>query len=304
VVIPPEARRLVRETPLLDAPLLGGMLKLESLQRTGSFKLRGAALRLASLTADERRRGVVCASAGNHGLGVACAARALGLTARVIVPASSPAVKRDAIRSLGAALDVFGETYEEAETEGRAVAEGQGAVFVSPFDDERVIDGNGRWLAEEIVTQLPEITRLIVPVGGGGLIGGAAAVLAPRGVEVIGVQPAANCAMHDSLAQGRALTVYQGGPTRCEGLEGAVAERTFDLARAGGVKVLLVDEPAILAAVAFAWRKLGLAVEPSAAVVVAAMRENLLPPSPRTVAVVTGSNVEPELLDEALALTT
>jgi threonine dehydratase len=302
-LLPEGARRLCRVTPLVDAPALGCALKLESLQRTGSFKLRGAALRLASLTDDERRRGVVAASAGNHGQGVALAARALGIAAQVIVPETTPRVKRDAIAALGAQLSVAGRNYDLAEAEARAIAARTGAVFVSPFDDELVIAGNGRWLGEELLAQRPDTTTVVVPVGGGGLVGGLAAALAGRGVSIIGVQPAANCAMHDSLASGRALTVYDGGHTRCEGLEGPVAERTFALARDHGVRVVLVDEAAILAAMAFAYRALGLCVEPSAAVGIAALRAGLIAPSPRTVVLVTGSNVEPEQLDEALTAT-
>lgn len=299
--IPNAARRLCRVTPLVHAAPLGCSLKLESLQRTGSFKLRGAALKLCALGDEERRRSVVAASAGNHGQGVALAARALGIAARVIVPRTTPKVKRDAITSYGAELSIVGANYDEAEAAARAEAGRTGAIFVSPFDDERVIAGNGRWLGEEILAQRPEVETVVVPVGGGGLVGGLAALLAPRGVKVIGVQPRANCAMHDSLAGGRALTVYEGGRTLCEGLEGPVAERTYQLARDHAVGIVLVEEPAILAAMAFAYRELGLLVEASAAVGIAALRLGVILPSPRTVIVVTGSNVEPELLDEALA---
>jgi threonine dehydratase len=299
--VPEAARRLCRVTPFLDAPALGCALKLESLQRTGSFKLRGAAVKLASLDAAERARGVVAASAGNHGAGVACAARALDLSARVVVPSTAPRVKREAIAALGAALEVHGASYEEAEARARQIAAQSGAVFISPFDDERVIDGNGRWLAEELLAQRPALERVVVPVGGGGLAGGLAEVLAPRGVAIWGAQPATNCAMHDSLVSSRALTTYDGGATRCEGLEGPVAERTFALCRDGGVRVALVDEESILEAVAFAWRELGLVVEPSAAAAIAALRSGKIPAAPSTVAVVTGGNLDPELLDLALA---
>ncbi len=299
--IPESARRLCRVTPLLDAPALGCALKLESLQRTGSFKLRGAATRIAAITDEERRRGVIAASAGNHGQGVALAARALGIKARVIVPSTTPRVKREAIAALGAELGVEGASYEQAEAHARALAGESGAIFVSPFDDDLVIEGNGRWLGEELLAQRPDTRTVVVPVGGGGLCSGLASVCAPRGVAVIGVQPATNCAMHDSLVAGRALTTYDGGATRCEGLEGPVAERTFRLVREHGVRVVLVDERAILAAIAFAWRALGLLVEPSAAVGIAALREGLIAPSPSTVVVLTGSNVEPDLVDEALA---
>ena len=301
IALPAAARALVRTTPLVEAPSLGCWLKLESLQRTGSFKLRGAAVALAALDDQERRQGVVVASAGNHGAGIAFAAARLAIPARVIVPSTTPEAKRRNITSYGAELRVAGHTYEEAEAEAMAEARATGRRFISPFDDERVIDGNGRWLGVELSGQIPGLATVVVPVGGGGMAAGLAEVLAPAGVRIIGVQPRTNCAMHESLRLGRALTTYQGGPTACEGLEGPVAERTFRLARAGGLHTLLVDEEAILEAMAFAYLSLGLLVEASAAVGLAALREGLVPPTPRTVVIVTGQNLDPELLDQAVA---
>jgi threonine dehydratase len=290
-VIPAQARSLVRQTPLVFAPPLGCWLKLESLQATGSFKLRGAAVKLARLPPNSR---VVAASAGNHGLGVALAARAFGLSATVVVPLSAARVKRAGMAALGAEVIVEGEEYDDTELFARMLASERGDLFVSPFDDEDVIDGNGRWLGEELASQRA-FARVIAPVGG--LIGGLAQVLQPRGVTVIGVQPRANCAMHESLAKGRAQTRYVGGATLCEGLAGAVSERTFLLARAHVRELLLIEEEAVLDAMAFAYRSLGLVVEPSAAVALAAARGA----GEDTCVVITGSNVDPETLDQALS---
>jgi threonine dehydratase len=313
--IPEEARRLVRVTPLIYAPPLGCYLKLESLQATGSFKLRGAALKLARLPMDERARGVVTASAGNHGLGVALAAKHLGIRATVVVSRGAAAPKKDGIARLGAEIRQSAGDYDQAEREARALAAGRGSLFVSAYDDDDVIDGNGGWLAQELLSQHATLRRVIVPVGGGGLAGGLARELAPRGVQVIGVQPRANCAMHDSLAEGRALTTYTGSPTLCEGLEGAVAQRTYELARAHLDSITLVDEPEVRDAIVFAWRGLALVVEPSAAVVLAAARSGRLMLGPAgaaggaersetieddTALVITGSNLDPALLDELL----
>jgi threonine dehydratase len=298
VIVPPEARRLVRRTPLVYAPPLGCFLKLESLQATGSFKLRGAALKLARLSAADRARGVVVASAGNHGLGIACAARALGIAATVIVSRGSPQVKRAGIAAYGAEVIVSRGEYQVAEREARAKATETGRVFVSPFDDDDVIDGNGAWLADEILEQHATLQRVVVPVGGGGMAAGLARALAPRGIQVIGVQPAVNCAMNDSIAQGRALTEYQGGATWCEGLEGAVAERTYEICKQHLARIHLVEERELAPAIALAYR-MGYVVEPSAAVVIAAAPA--LMAEDDTVLVVTGSNIDQERLDQCIS---
>jgi threonine dehydratase len=242
---------------------------------------------------------VVAASAGNHGLGVALAGRALGIAVEVLVPATSPAVKRDGIAALGARVSVGGAGYDEAEAEARRVAAATGRVFVSPFDDPLIMRGNGGTVAEEILAEAPEVTQVVCPVGGGGLISGLAEVLVPLGVAVIGVQPEGNCAMHASLALGRALVVYDGEPTLAEGCEGAISEATYAVCRRLGVSTALVGEDAIRRAMAAAYRG-GQVIEPTAAVGLAGVLEGVVPRSPRTVVVVTGGNVDPELLSRVI----
>jgi threonine dehydratase len=298
--VPDEARRLCRETPLTFAVPLGAWLKLESLQATGSFKLRGAAVKLARLSPDERARGVVAASAGNHGLGVALAARRMGLHATVVVPQLAARLKVEGIERLGAEVLRVGTSYDHAERFARKIADEQARVFVSPFDDEDVVAGNGAWLGRELRAQRPSLRRVIVPVGGGGLSGGLGRELGAD-VEVLGVQPRVNCAMHDSLRDGRAHVSYAGGATLCDGLEGAVAERTYDLARSYVRRIVLVEEEQVLRAMAFAYRALGLVVEPSAAVGIAAAQAGLVPVDDETAIIISGSNVDPEILDRALA---
>jgi threonine dehydratase len=301
---------LVTCTPLVRAQALDQLLgppslrlKLENRQRTGSFKLRGAVRKLAALAPDARARGVVAASAGNHGQGVALAGTRLGIAVTVFVPATVPEIKRALIRELGAHLVVEGALYDDAEAAARAHAAATGAVFVSPFDDELVIEGNGGTLADELLSQAPDLSMVVCPVGGGGLIGGLGRRLAPRGVRVVGVQPAANCAMHESLTQNRALVRYHGQPTLAEGCEGGVAERTYGLAREYVSEIVLVSEAAIRHAVAFAHRRLGQRLEPSGAVALAAFlqREIACAAAGATVCVLTGANIEPALLDEILA---
>ena len=302
-------RKLARVTPLVPAPVLSRRsgadvwLKLECLQRTGSFKLRGAAAALAAIARSGRRR-VITASAGNHGLAVAHAARAFGLDATVLVSSQTVEVKRAGIRALGATLDVVGSCYDEAEAEARRRAADSGPdgpVFVSPFDDDHVIAGNGGLLAREILAQLPDVEVVIAPVGGGGLAGGLGVELVPRGIRLLGVQPAANCAMKQSLERGEALVQFQGGPTLAEGLEGGVSERTFRMAQEYYTEIGVVSEVAIRQAIVYAYRSLGLICEASSAVTISALLENIFSlPSRRVVLVITGSNIEPDLLDQLL----
>jgi threonine dehydratase len=291
---------LVRRTPIVPAPGLGASLKLENLQRTGSFKLRGAVRKMSTLSADELARGVIAASAGNHGAGLAQAAAACGARARIVVSALAPANKRARISGLGAEVIVHGSSYDEAEAEARRLSAATGATFVPAFDDEHVIEGNGGDLGRELLEQAPSVQQVVCTVGGGGMIAGLARVLVPRGVALIGVQPAANCAMHDSLAAGRALTVYHGDATIAEGCEGAVCERTYALARHHGVRIVLVTEDAIARAVAHCYRELGQVVESSGAVAVAGLRAGAIDTSIETVAVISGGNIDDDELARLL----
>jgi threonine dehydratase len=302
-------RRLTRVTPLVPAPALGRRtgadvwLKLENLQRTGSFKLRGAAARLAALAADATGpKRVVAASAGNHGLGVALAAQTFGLEASVLVSAQTPEVKRAGIAALGAKVEVAGANYDEAEAEARRrAAADPGVVFVSAFDDDHVIAGNGGLLAREILAQLPDVQAIVVPVGGGGLAGGIGVEVVPRGIKVFGASPEVNCAMRRSLDEGRAYTTYEGGATLAEGLEGAVSERTFQMAKDYFPEVSLVSEVSIRQAIVYAYRTLGILCEPSAAPALATLLDDASPiRGRRTVVLVSGGNIEPALLDQLL----
>ena len=300
-------RTLVRTTPLVPGPALQQrvgpvLLKLENLQRTGSFKLRGAARKLAHLAADARARGVVAASAGNHGAGVALAAHTAGIAATIVVPEHTPRVKRERMTSAGAEVVVRGADYDRAEAHARELAGASGRTFVSPFDDEDVIEGNGASLARELLTQARDLAMVVCSVGGGGLISGLARTLAPRGIRVVGVQPAANCAMYESLQRGVALTRYDGRPTLAEGCEGAVAQRTYELVREHVDRIVLVEEDQIRRAVVFAYRQLGTIAECSAAVALAGLLEGRIEPaaSGSTACIVTGGNIDPEHLDELL----
>jgi threonine dehydratase len=301
-------RRLVRVTPLIPVPTLGRRtgadvwLKLESLQRTGSFKLRGAAAFVAGMSQAGKKR-VIAASAGNHGLGVALASRSFGVEAQILVSAQTPQNKRDGIVALGAALEVVGGSYDEAEAEARKRAAADPSLsFASAFDDDWIIAGNGGVLAREILAQLPDVDTVVTPVGGGGLAAGLGVEMVPRGIRVLGVSPEANCAMKRSLEEGRAFTQYEGGPTLAEGLEGAVSERTFAMAKDYFPEVALVSEVGMRQAIVYAYRTLGIVCEASAAVALAGLLEDKLPVQGRRVVVlISGGNIESDLLDRILA---
>ncbi len=285
-------------------------LKLECLQRTGSFKLRGATRAIAALDKAARAAGVVTASAGNHGAGLALAGGAIGVKVTVVVPERTPMNKQERMRGLGAELVVQGGDYDESEAIARSLATKRHATFVSAFDDDEVIRGNGGTLAVEILEQLEALAKgsgatlsqVLVPVGGGGLIAGLADELSPRGISVTGAQPANNCAMHDSLRLGRALCEYQKEHTVAEGCEGAVCERTYAIVAGHGLSIVTVDEESILKAVAFLYTECGVVAETSAAVPIAALRSGRAKVSEAgvTVVVISGGNIDDVVLDSIL----
>jgi threonine dehydratase len=292
---------LTRSQPLSRAAGVEAWIKDEGRQRSGSFKLRGAYNAVASLSADERARGLVTASAGNHGLGVAIAARLLGASARIHVPSSSPEVKRSRIAAEGAELRLVEGGYDDAHAAAEADAEETGRFFVHGFSDPRVVAGAGT-VGLEIVEDLPGVRTVVVPVGGGGLIGGvgtAVRALAP-GVAIVGVQTEETSAMHASLAAGRVVSPPM-GETLCEGLSGDVDERGLALAMRVVDRIVIVSEDAVRRAMAWLHREHGTTVEGSGAVGVAAVLEGALGKVEGPMAVVlSGSNVDPARLAQIL----
>ena len=260
-VIAERIRRLLRVTPLVHAPALGRRigadvwLKLESLQRTGSFKLRGAAARLCALAlAHEARRGQGMRAgehrAGDHRLGGQPrpgrgpgGPRTSAWTPRCWSRRRPPRTSAPPSPRWAPTSKWSATTTNEAEDEARRrAAADPGLTFVSPFDDDHVIAGNGGLLARELLAQLPDVEAVVCPVGGGGLAGGLGVELVPRGIRLLGVSPEANCAMKRSLEEGRAFIRYDGGPTLAEGLEGGVSERTFRMAQDYCPDIALVSE--------------------------------------------------------------
>jgi threonine dehydratase len=301
------ARRIgphIVETPLAHSRWLSNLcgskvyLKLENLQTTGSFKLRGALNAVASMCAAQRSAGVVTASAGNHGAGVAHACSIFGTRSIIFVPASAPASKRERIAASGADLRLVGGGYDEAHQQALAYAATTGGTYLHAFSDPHVVAGQGT-VALEVVAALPEVATLLVPVGGGGLIGGigaAARALAP-GARVVGVQTPQTSAMHDSLMAGR-LVAAPTAPTICDGLAGDIDEQSFRLGREVIDQMILVDEDEVRRAISLLHRREAIAADGSAAVGVAALLSStaghLAGP---VVVVITGGNIDPPDLE-------
>ncbi|MFI6575952.1 threonine/serine dehydratase [Nocardiopsis sp. NPDC050513] len=294
--------RVVR-TPLTVGPAGGPpfLVKPESLQPTGAFKLRGAANAVALLDPHRRAAGVVTHSSGNHGLALAHAARELGVACTVVVPEGAPKVKVDRMRACGARLVVV--PPERRSAVARELAEGEGLALVPPFDDPRVIAGQGT-VGLEILEQSPEVTTIVVPVGGGGLASGvatAAMTVRPRPVRVVGVEPELAADAAESLRVGRrvAWPTERTGRTMADGVRVCLSDLTFAHLSARVTEVVTVSEEEIARAVAALAHGARLVAEPSGALAAAAVMAGRVATEPgrpgATVAVVSGGNVDPVL---------
>jgi threonine dehydratase len=296
----------LRPTPLRRSFALRGQdawLKLECWQPTGSFKVRGALHNLATLSADERRRGVIASSAGNHALGVAWAAQALGgVRATLFVPETAPAAKVDKLRSFLVEVVVGGRTYDDAHARAMERVERDGGTYVHAFDDPRTAAGQGT-AGLEIADELPAVGTVVVPVGGGGLISGVAVALEERvpGVRVVAVQPEASPALRDSLRAGRPLVDYDAAPTVADGLAGGIGHLVWahrDLVD----DVVTVSEAEIEDAIVALVARDQVIAEGSGAAAVAAVAAGRVDGGGRPIAiVVTGGNLDVDVLRRLLA---
>jgi len=293
-------------SPLVEASVSGRRLwlKLESLQPTGSFKVRGALAALAAAAAEDPATEIVACSAGNHGLGVAFAAARLGTRATVVVPMTASPAKLARLREFDVELQLVGAGYEQAETHAQVLAEQRGARFVSPYDDDWVIAGQAT-MAAEVLVQRPSAARLIVGVGGGGLAAGS--ILATRGSEVIvhGVQLEQNAAFAAALA-GRQIDPAALGSTIADGIAGGIdaSSITLQILRSARFELSLVSEAATRTALAACAHDAGLVIEGSAAAALAAALERPGSEEGETVVAISGRNIATELLGELLGTQT
>ena len=291
---------IVLHTPLLNSEALsnslGGdlYLKLENLQVTGSFKIRGAANKLSQITKDSS---IVTASAGNHGQAVALCAQTFRLKAKIIVPETTPKVKINKIKQYNQELILHGSVYDEAEDYAKELAVKENMSYASPYNDLQVIEGQGT-IALEILSQLNDVDVIIVPVGGGGLISGIglAAKNLKSEIEIIGVQAEASPTMYESFLAGRQVDTKV-DDTIADGLSGNLEDGsiTFGFARKCVDEMIIVREESIMKAIRLLWEKEGQIVEGSGAVPVAAILENKIHrPKKKVVAVISGSNIDTE----------
>ncbi len=301
------ARRIagwVSRTPLLPFEWRGRRLwaKAECLQQGGAFKLRGATNRLLQLGEEEKARGVVAFSSGNHARGVAIAARRLGIAATIVMPSDAPAVKREATAAEGAAIILYDRATEDRVAIAARISDETGAIVVPSFDDIDIIEGQGT-AGVEIREQLgAEPPLVVVPCGGGGLSSGIA--LALPGSAVVPVEPAGWDDMAESLERGEIVPVRQpASPTRLDALQTPmVSPYTFGVLHGRGARGLAVTDAEAFAAMRFAFDHLRLVVEPGGAAALAALLADKLPDAPEgSVVVLSGGNVDPGLYASVLS---
>jgi threonine dehydratase len=290
-------RPMATLTPLVDVSTIAGRplwLKCESLQPGGAFKIRGAYNMVSQLTPEQRHRGVVTYSSGNHGQAVALAARQLGAPAVVVMPTTAPRIKVDGARGFGAEVVFEGTTSLHRRARAEALAAERGLTMVPPFDHEWIIAGQGT-LGLEILEQLPGVRTVLVPIGGGGLVSGvAAAVKQSRGdVAVIGIEPAGAAAMKASVEAGEVRTL-EGSRSIADGLMAArPGDLNFAHVREFVDRIDTVEDAAIAAAVRWLFTAAKIVAEPSGAATVAAALHDPSPYDGPVVAIVSGGNLDP-----------
>lgn len=300
-VTPMEKSRYLRELLGQDV-----YLKAESLQRTGSYKIRGAYNRLSQLTEEERAHGVVAASAGNHAQGVALAARELGIAATIFMPLGVALPKLQATRNYGAEVVLHGHVVDETLRAAAEFSERTGAILIPPFDHPDVVAGQGT-LAFEILDQVPDVENVIVPIGGGGLISGIAsafAQLAPeigRRVRIIGVQAENAAAYPPSLAAGEPIAITT-SPTIADGiLVGRPGALNFEIIRETVDEIVTVADDDTARALVMLLERAKLVVEPAGAVGVAAAITGAIAVDGPTVVLISGGNIDPMVMERVIS---
>ena len=296
-------KEVARLTPLNPAPAIGEnvFIKSENLQLTGSFKLRGAFNKISSLTDEEKSRGVIACSAGNHAQGVALSATKNGIKSVICMPAGAPLAKVEATKGFGAEVVLVDGVYDDAAREAERLTKEKGYTFAHPFNDEYVIAGQGT-IALEILEQLPEVEQVVVPIGGGGLISGVAYTIKQLkpDCKVIGVQAATVPSMYESWKAGKIVTVPDGN-TIADGIHVLTpGSLTFELVEKYVDEVVTVSEDEICAAILTLLEKSKTVAEGAGATPVAACLYNKVDMSKKTVCVVSGGNVDVTTLNRII----
>ncbi|MGA8688170.1 MAG: threonine/serine dehydratase, partial [Candidatus Sulfotelmatobacter sp.] len=279
-------------------------LKPENQQPIGAFKLRGAYNKIASLSPEDRKRGVISYSSGNHAQGVAYAARALGVKAVIVMPDNAPAIKREATAALGAEIVIVGPSSAERQIKAEELAAQRGYVIVPPYNDEQIIAGQGT-MGLEILEDLPEVETVLAPVGGGGMLSGVAAAIKLNrpSVKVIGVEPEVASDAQASLRAGKIVQFPAGDVSRtiADGLRTqSIGPINFEHIRRYVDDIVTVTEDEIRQAVRLLAANPKTLAEPSGAVAVAGFlfHHDELPNTKLNVAIISGGNIEPKMLEE------
>ena len=299
-------KRLARVTPLLDVSAPAGrpfFLKCENMQPAGAFKIRGAFNMVAQLTDEQRRRGVITYSSGNHGQAMALAARELGSPAVVVMPTTAPAIKIEGARAFGAEVILAGTTSADRKTRAEAEASARGLTMVPPFDHEWIIAGQGT-AGLEILEQRPDVAAVVVPIGGGGLVAGVAAALkqSNRAIRVVGVEPSGAAAMKASVDAGEPVTLAKTQSVADGLMPVRPGDLTFAHVQAFVDAVITVEDSDIVKAVLWMFREAKVVAEPSGAAGVAAVLTGTvdsaisLDRNAPVVAIVSGGNIAIERL--------
>lgn len=297
---------VVHRTDLVPSKVLSNdeyqvYLKSESLQDTGSFKVRGAYIKIASLTEEERAHGVIASSAGNHAQGVALAARTFGAPATIVMPEGAPLAKIKATRELGATVVLKGQVYDDAYAHACKLQEESGATFIHPFNDPMVIAGQGT-VGLEIIDDLPDVDTIVVPVGGGGLAAGIAVAvksLRPK-VRIIGVEAAGAACMKASCEAGHIVTL-SGAKTIADGIAVKTpGENTFEICNAYLDEIVTVDDDEIAQAILFLMERCKIVTEGAGAAAVAAIMGKKFALHGKIAAVLSGGNVDVTMISRII----
>jgi threonine dehydratase len=309
-------RGFIRHTPVMTSPTITGLcepdqsfptpgrviLKAENLQKTGSFKIRGAYYRLSLLSEAEKERGVVCASAGNHAQGVALAAKQLGIKAVVFMPETAAIAKIRGTKNYGAEVHLEGRNYDEAVIAAKAYEKRRQAVFISAYDDDAIIAGQGT-LGRELLNDQPDLDTIIIPIGGGGLFAGVAHAIKSHkpDVKIIGVQAEGADTAVRSFHSHQLLQRPEPVTTICDGIAvKAPSERTFEYIQAYADEMVTVSDASVATALLLLVERLKLVVEPSGAAALAALLSKTVKLRGKTGVLLCGGNIDLKLLSDLI----
>ena len=290
--------KVLLETNLIYSPIFSDesgneiYIKLENLQKTGSFKIRGAYNKISNLTDNEKQRGVVASSAGNHAQGVAYAAEESGIEAVIVMPKSTPLIKVESTKKYGAEVVLYGDVYDDAFKKAKELEEKEGYIFVHPFNDEEVLYGQGT-IALEILEKLPETDIIIVPIGGGGLISGiacAAKIIKP-GIKIIGVEPEGAASAYESIKENKIVELKEANTIADGTAVKKIGELNFEYIKKYVDEIITVSDYELMEAFLLLVEKHKIIAENSGILSVAALKK-LKEKNKKVVSVISGGNID------------